>query len=141
MAGGQVQGDPGRFVDESVKPGTTYEYYLAAVLPDGNEIRSAPATATVPVEMMSLSQNVPNPFNPTTTIRFVIPQRTHVELAVFDAQGKRIITLVDGVVEAGNRSAEWNGRDWRGASVATGVYFYRLAAGSTALSKKMLLLK
>ena len=130
-----------RFVDKDVEPGVTYEYHVAAVLADGNEVRSLPASATVPVKTMLLSQNVPNPFSPTTTIRFSIPQRTHVELAVFDAQGKRIITLVDDVVDAGKRSIQWNGRDRRRAPVATGVYFYRLAAGSTALTKKMLLIK
>jgi hypothetical protein len=102
-------------------------------------ITGAPST-TLP-SAFSLEQNVPNPFNPTTTIRFTLPTRAQVNLTVFDVNGRRVITLVDGVMSAGLSSVVWDGRDRRGNQVSSGVYFYRIVEGSNVETRKMLLLK
>ncbi len=88
-----------------------------------------------------LHQNRPNPFNPSTMIEYQLPETGHVELTIYDALGRRIVTLVDGPQTAGYKSVMWNGQDRSGAQAASGVYFYRLRAGSFAESKKMILLR
>jgi hypothetical protein len=88
-----------------------------------------------------LEQNVPNPFNPTTTIRYTLPQASDVELAVFGVDGKLVRVLQSGAKPAGTFAATWDGRDDSGRSVASGVYFYRLRAGSFNETRKMVLLK
>lgn len=99
------------------------------------------ATATPPSTTFSLEQNIPNPFNPTTTIRFTLPARARVNLAVFDVSGRRITTLVDREMPAGLSTVEWDGRDSHGRQVSSGVYFYRIMEGSNVETRKMLLLK
>jgi hypothetical protein len=88
-----------------------------------------------------LGQNYPNPFNPTTTISFSIPQRSNVRLDIYDILGKQVATLVNESREAGNWNVEWNGLNRNGQHIASGVYFYRLEAGSFTSVKKMVMLK
>lgn len=88
-----------------------------------------------------LHQNVPNPFNPTTEIRFELPKAGHVTLDVFNVVGQRVKTLVDNHLETGAHAIIWNGTDDQGGAVSSGVYFYRLTAGEFVDTKKMLLLK
>ena len=90
---------------------------------------------------LELAGNHPNPFNPATTIGFAVPRTGEVELAVFDIAGRRVATLVDGVVEAGDHQVTWLGRDDRGGLVASGIYFCRLADGVTVTTRKMMLVK
>ena len=90
---------------------------------------------------ISLSQNQPNPFNPSTTISFALPEATRVALRVYDARGSLICTLIDRELGAAEHAVEWNGRDDLGNPVATGVYLYRLQAGSKVLQHKMILAK
>jgi hypothetical protein len=92
-------------------------------------------------ESYSLSQNYPNPFNPTTTINFSIPKSGAVKLIVYNMLGQQIRTLVDKVAIAGNMSATWDGKDSRGMTVSSGIYLYRLTAGSFTAAHKMILLK
>jgi flagellar hook assembly protein FlgD len=86
-------------------------------------------------------RNYPNPFNPATTIAFEVPVAGRVHLAVYDARGALVRTLVDGALPAGPWREQWDGRDQRGRAVASGVYFVRLAAGGTTASHKVTLLK
>jgi bacillopeptidase F len=88
-----------------------------------------------------LLQNYPNPFNPATTIAFELDHSSDVSLAVYNALGQKVTTLVDGVLAAGPHEVIWDGTDRTGAPVATGVYFYRLASENAAKTRKMLLLK
>jgi hypothetical protein len=88
-----------------------------------------------------LSQNYPNPFNPTTMIEYEIPQSGEVSLEVYNILGEKIATLVNEVKEAGFYTVQWNGKDANQARVASGVYFYRVHAGSFSSVKKMMLLK
>ena len=86
----------------------------------------------------NVDQNYPNPFNPSTTIRYKTPGG-HTHIAIYDILGKQVATLVDENQEAGTWSATWDGRDASGRIVASGLYIYRLKAGSLVMSRKMLL--
>jgi hypothetical protein len=90
----------------------------------------------------ALYQNSPNPFNPTTVIRYDVPDEgTQISLRIYDVTGRLIRTLVDGSVPPGQQSVTWDGVDGHGNQVSTGIYFYRLQVGGTTLTKKMVLLK
>lgn len=84
----------------------------------------------------SLAQNYPNPFNPTTSIRFVIPEETHVKLTIYDVTGKEIAVLIDGLKKPGEYESVFNAKN-----LSSGIYFYVLEAGSYKFSKKMALIK
>jgi hypothetical protein len=88
-----------------------------------------------------LSQNFPNPFNPTTTIRFDIKSKGHVRLRIYNVAGQLVKTLVDDVMDAGSYTKEWKGTNNLGSKVASGVYFYRIEAGGYENVKKMVLLR
>jgi phosphodiesterase/alkaline phosphatase D-like protein len=84
----------------------------------------------------SLGQNYPNPFNPVTTIRYGLPQRSMVNLTLFNALGQQVRQLVSGEQEAGFHDVKFDG-----SGLASGVYFYRVRAGSFVESRKLILLK
>jgi Tol biopolymer transport system component len=88
-----------------------------------------------------LSQNYPNPFNPTTIISYIVPHQAHVTLEIYDGLGRQVTTLVNEIQSPGPRSIMWNGEAASGRRVASGVYYYRLNAGSFVETKKMILLK
>jgi len=96
------------------------------VEPNGNEVPSE----------FSLKQNSPNPFNPVTKIKFSIPQSSFVKLVVYDIAGRETATLINNNLTAGSYTA-----DFDASSLASGVYFYRLEAGSFTEVKKMMLIK
>ncbi len=83
----------------------------------------------------------PNPFNPSTTISYYIPNARHVELAIFDISGRLVDRLVSQTMVAGEHSVVWHGTDARGSRVASGVYFYRMTAGEIVDTKRMILIK
>jgi hypothetical protein len=89
----------------------------------------------------ALAQNYPNPFNPTTTIAFSIAKDSDVELVVYDVVGTRVKVLVNEHRQANNYREIWDGKNQSGEYVASGVYFYRLTAGSFTTTKKMVLLR
>jgi hypothetical protein len=91
--------------------------------------------AEVPTEF-TLHQNHPNPFNPTTTIKYELPLDARVTLNVYDVLGKEVLTLVDGFVPAGYHQVQLDG-----SRLSSGVYFYRINAGTFTDVKKLLLLK
>ena len=88
-----------------------------------------------------LSPCYPNPFNPTTTIPFGLPQAGHVRLTVFNILGQQVATLVDDDFAAGHHEVPWHGRSSSGNSVSSGVYFYRLETDTFMKTRKMLLIK
>lgn len=89
----------------------------------------------------SLSQNYPNPFNPYTNFRFTLAKSVHVKMEIFNIVGQRVRTLVDEDMKAGTYLADWDGKDEKGNSVSSGIYFYRMEAGDFSDMKKMLLVK
>ncbi|MDH4038915.1 MAG: T9SS type A sorting domain-containing protein [Candidatus Krumholzibacteria bacterium] len=91
---------------------------------------------------LALYQNVPNPFNPTTVIRYDVPvSGTPVTIRLYDVAGRLVRTLVDEARPAGVHHVSWDGRNGHGESVATGVYFCRMQAGTFVQTRKMVLLK
>jgi hypothetical protein len=89
----------------------------------------------------TLDQNYPNPFNPTTTIQYRLPQAATVRLAIYNVAGQLVKVLVNGQQEAGQYRVEWDGRDQAGHSVASGLYLYRIEAGSFTDHRTMMLIK
>ena len=85
-------------------------------------------------------QNYPNPFNPSTTISFKIQSACFITLKVYDVLGKEIAILVNEEKPAGIYDIVWNGKNNSGIKLTSGVYFYRLTAGSFVQTRKMILL-
>jgi len=104
-----------------------------------NSIEALPGGALP--KQFTLSQNFPNPFNPETRIRFQIPKAGPVKLIVYNLLGQKMRTLADRRMQPGIYDAVWDGRDDRGNSLASGVYFYRFTAGDFQQVKKMLLIR
>jgi hypothetical protein len=131
--------DRKEFEDREVRPGGEYEYRLRAHRSDGRVEVLAARSIRVPAGSMVLAQNEPNPFNPSTTIRYELGEPAVVDLAVYDLAGRRVRTLVSGFRESGVHAAAWDGRGEGGRPTASGVYFYRLRAGKETLVRKMVL--
>ena len=92
-------------------------------------------------QQYTLDQNYPNPFNPTTEIRFALPQPERVTLRIYNVTGQLVKTLASGSMDAGYYSFRWDGTNDGGVKVASGMYIYRIAAGSFIQTKKMILMK
>ena len=95
---------------------------------------------TAPADFV-LAQNYPNPFNPQTTISFYLPTATAVSLRVYDVTGREVNKPADAQFAAGAHQVVWNGRDASGRSLESGVYFYKLEAGTFQQTRKMTLIK
>ncbi|MFC2075456.1 T9SS type A sorting domain-containing protein [candidate division KSB1 bacterium] len=89
----------------------------------------------------ALSQNYPNPFNPETVIAFALPLEDHVVLDIYNISGQMVRRLVDQRTAAGFHKVRWDGKDMYGKQVTSGIYFYRVKAGSYSATKKMTVLK
>jgi len=113
-----------------------------AVLPKGNSNNQESLTSnnSVPTEYV-LEQNFPNPFNPTTQIRFSIPEAENVTLNIYNSVGQLVKTLAYGNMSEGHHQVTWDAKDNRGINLSSGIYFYRLQAGSFIETKKMILMK
>ena len=83
----------------------------------------------------------PNPFNPSTTLRYDLPEQATVNIIIYDMLGRRVKTVVKTNQEAGFKSVIWDGTNSQGKPVGAGVYFYQMQAGDFVLTKKMVLLK
>jgi len=93
------------------------------------------------ITQYKLNQNFPNPFNPSTVIKYDLVKSSKVELKIYDILGQEVKTLVNEVQEKGHRTALWNGNDNFNNKVSSGIYFYRISAGKWNDIKKMILLK
>lgn len=89
----------------------------------------------------SISQNYPNPFNLSTTIRYTLPARSQVTISIYNVMGQKVSTIIDETKSAGSHTVYWEGTDFAGRVVSSGVYFYRLQAGDFIESKRMMLIK
>ncbi len=129
------------YVDGDVQGGKTYLYTLSVVRADGSKVSSQTIKVKTRTRSLALFQNCPNPFNPSTTISFTLPERIHARLSIYNVEGKFVVDLIDEVTNAGFKEVSWEGKDARGAIVTTGVYFYCLRAGKKVLTRKMVLLR
>ncbi|MEW6015577.1 MAG: FlgD immunoglobulin-like domain containing protein [Candidatus Zixiibacteriota bacterium] len=89
----------------------------------------------------SLEQNFPNPFNPSTNIKFALPKSGHVALDIYNILGQKVTTLLNRELPAGYHTVAWDGADTEGRPVASGIYFYKIMSGNFAQNRKMVLLK
>ena len=124
------------FLDKIIHPGK-YSYRLKQIDNDGSyKILNTVQIAFGSVENFQLNQNYPNPFNPSTTISFTLPKSGHVTLKIFNAIGEEVTTIIDGFVEVGSHSFNFNAE-----GLTSGIYLYRLSTEGVVLTKKMLYLK
>jgi len=98
------------------------------------------ADGPLPVRF-ALAQNMPNPFNPRTTIRFSLDRESRVRLGVYDLHGRLVRTLADGVYAGGEHSVVWDGRSDRGDEMPSGLYFVKVEDGRRVRSRKMMLVR
>lgn len=98
-------------------------------------------TVTNSAELVTLEESYPNPFNPSTTIRFAIPKEENVTLSIYNMNGQLMRTLVSSRLASGQYNITWEGDNEQGIKVASGMYFYRITAGSFIETKKTILMK
>jgi hypothetical protein len=128
--------------DRSVEPGTPYRYRVDVVDENGRRTLFETNEISTPEMPLTLHQNHPNPFNPSTTISFYAPVPGAVTLDVYDSSGRLVTRLIDRAMkQKGTYSIEWLGVDAAGRLASSGVYFYRLTCGKETISKKMVLLR
>ena len=129
------------FMDQPTD-GTKFSYRLKQIDYDGNYKYYDAITITLTESQTAeLMQNSPNPFNPSTAIRFFVPNNSFVSIKIYDMLGKEVTTLINGQTNAGYHIVYWAGKDKFGNDVSSGVYLYRLTAGSFNETKKMLMMK
>ena len=92
-------------------------------------------------QQFALYDNYPNPFNPSTRLSYDIAEQVRVNITIFDAVGREVIKLFDGIQNPGFQNVVWNGKDQFGQNVPAGIYIYRMNAGGFISTKKMVLLK
>lgn len=127
--------------DPTANTDPTFDCSTAAPSEAGDQQdRVAKSAAGLPEEF-ALHTNYPNPFNPTTTIRFDLPEASDVRLEVYDMMGRRVATLINGQMSAGRYEATWNALSDSGSHVASGVYLYSMQAGSFKATYRMVLMK
>ena len=129
------------FVDEN-PPMELLFYRIKQTDFDGEFTYYEPIKVTVTApETFALLQNYPNPFNPYTEINYQLPKKEHVSIIIYNLQGQKVRTLVEGMQVANYYSIGWDSKDSWGRELPTGIYMYRIKAGTFIESKKMLLLK
>ncbi len=118
-----------------------YDIYGQNLNGDGSlGVSLAPAQGPTPT-LIQLSQNHPNPFNPSTDIAFSLPSRQHVVLQIFDTRGHIVRTLLDAEAGPGPQTVRWNGHNSTGSAVPSGMYFYSLESADERQVRKMVLIK
>jgi hypothetical protein len=129
------------FIDTDCEAGLSYFYRVVFTDGEKSAILFEAGPVGTPAIDIALLQNSPNPFNPRTTIGYSIPEACRVRLEIFDAAGRRVRLLVDEIRQKGGHSVDWDGTASAGTPAASGVYFYRLTAGKSTLTRKMVLLR
>lgn len=130
------------FTDNNPVGGTSFSYRLKQIDINGNfkyyDAITVSLSSSTKAELM---QNSPNPFNPSTAIKFYIPNNSDVTIKIYNILGREVTTLINNQTEAGYHIVYWNGRDRYGSETSSGVYFYRLTAGNFSETRKMLMMK
>jgi hypothetical protein len=126
---------------DNIPPAGHAEYWLQMMHPGGSAVWLGSATvpaAALPAKCRLLP-NHPNPFNPSTTVTYEISQPGQASLVVYDARGRRLLTLLDGFTPVGRHSLQWDGRDSQGRKMPSGSYITRLVTDQGVSSQKMVL--
>ena len=139
-ASGEATGGRYEYRDESVSANRTYWYKLQEVTVDGLGMEFGPYRVEYRLSY-GLEQNVPNPFNPTTTIKYALAGDGPVRLTIYDVSGARVRELVNERQRADVYRVVWDGTNDHGERVASGMYFYKLVADKYTQTRKMMLLK
>jgi hypothetical protein len=134
--------------DGSVKVGVPHDQGKGKVpIDDGQAYNSLAAGKPIALEFAPEAdltfgaENYPNPFNPSTTIRYTLPEASSVRLTIYNVLGQEVRTLVNAAQSRGVHSVQWDGRDASGRQAATGVYIYRLEAGRFVATRNMVFAK
>jgi len=139
------------YTDNNLENNTEYFYRVSAFL--GSYWSGHSDAISVTIEYVGLAddnqipseynlyQNHPNPFNPTTTLRYDLPEDGMVNITIYDMMGRRVISLVNDHQTVGYKSIQWNGKNNLGEPVSAGMYIYTIQAGDFRQTKKMVLLK
>ena len=143
LAAGTIEanGATFRFVDRDIEHGASYRYRVGFIDESGSHVLFETDAIETPSLRLALYQNVPNPFNPSTTIRYYVPRASTVVLEIYDVSGRRVARLADGPQREGRHEAAWDGTSDSGSPVSSGVYLCRLQTGKETLSRKMVLLR
>ncbi|GEM_PF-2233515 len=131
------------FVDNNVVAGLNYRYKLESVNVNGLRVEEKTIQVSIPVPTeYTLFNNYPNPFNPTTHLRFQLPERQTVKMAIYDLTGSLVKVLINNQnFDAGEHVVSWDATDRFGNKVSSGMYIYRFVAGKYQKLGKMVLLK
>lgn len=130
-----------RFRDTDCRPGEIYRYRVDVIDSGERRVLFETDALMIPAVEPILHQNHPNPFNPSTTISYVIHEDALVTLEIFDVEGRLVTKLVDTYQARGPYTVRWNGVGHAGARVESGVYIYRLTAGKHVFSRKMVMMR
>jgi len=131
------------YSDTKVVSGKTYQYKLESVSLNGITVEEKTIDVEIPVpSQYVLLPNYPNPFNPTTNIKFLLPESQQVTLQIYNISGQLVKTITQNeMYQAGEHVVSWNATDDSGSRVASGMYMYVFRAGSFHKIGKMILLK
>jgi uncharacterized repeat protein (TIGR01451 family)/TQXA domain-containing protein len=130
----------GFILDGTLNPGVTAFNFEVSDIAILNNLTGINNKDILP-DKFSLNQNFPNPFNPSTIIRYALPSSEKVSIKIYDIIGREVKTLVNEEKNAGTYSVLWNGRNNEGITVSSGIYLYRIYAGNYIETKKMTLVK
>jgi len=143
-AGSSTQPISYTYFDEEIEIGKTYWYYLESIELDGYteilDVRSI-TVDDVPELRTELLGNYPNPFNPTTAIKFSLREDSNVALDIYNIKGQIVASWKPEHFDSGINQIIWNGKDLNGKKVSSGIYYYKMKIGDKDFSSKMLLLK
>ena len=105
------------------------------------KVTTGEGDGSAPEAFDALYENFPNPFNPTTTIKYSLKENRHTKLVIYNSLGQVICTLVNDRQDAGIHNVRWDGKDEFGKQVSSGLYIYRLKAGSFVKTRRMTMLE
>jgi len=136
--------DAGFYIVDIKRAASSYQwpYFMYNMSRSGNVHQSTPnQDNNVPQLETTLSGNYPNPFRTETVINYLLKSPAPVSIEIYNLKGQKVKTLVSDKKAAGNHSTVWNGMDENNKAVSSGVYFYRMQAGSYSDTRKMMLMK
>ena len=140
------------YTDTEVEVGFSYYYYLTTYDAAGLESTMHTRTSDPAIPLVEavrggspirfeLSQNAPNPFNPSTTIRLALSERGQTRLDIYGVNGQLVRTLIDGSMSVGTHEVIWDGTDAVGNKLGSGTYIYRLVNGENVSVRRMILVR